>query len=135
MKLQDAYAAERNAVGNCASIGYKAPGGTNFTYAGGDVNPAVTCAEGFTYNSTAKKCQKNVESEVTNGDATGVSITDGWTAANNVKLNDCAAQVNWKTSAAVGIAATDNGTVTYTQTIVDEDNCGGLTPNFKNIGK
>lgn len=135
MKLQDAYAAETNALGTWISIGYKAPGGTNFAYAGGTVNPAVTCATGFSFNETAKKCQKTEDDKTIDGDATGASITDGWTAANNVKLNDCPAQVNWKISAAVGIAAKDNGSVTYTQTIVDETNCGGLTPNFKSIGQ
>ncbi len=129
MKLQDAYASETNALGKWVAIGYKAPGGTNFTYAGGETAPATTCPNGATLNDG--KC-KNGETEVS---ATGSSLTDGWTAANTVKLNDCPAQVNWKLSAAVGVAAEDNGSVTYTQVIVDEANCAGLTPNFKAIGK
>ncbi|WP_308604173.1 hypothetical protein [uncultured Fibrobacter sp.] len=132
MKLQDAYASETNALGKWVAIGYKAPGGTNFTYAGGDVSPATTCATGGTYDAVTGKCKNAEGTEVA---ATGSSITDGWTAANTIKLNDCPAQVNWKLSAAVGLAASDNGSVTYTQTIVDETNCGGLTPNFKAIGK
>ena len=135
MKLQDAYASETNALGKWVAIGYKQPGGSNFTYAGGDTDPTVTCPTGYTYNKTVSKCQKTEDGKTIDGDATGASLADGWTAANNIKLNDCPAQVNWKLSAAVGVAATDNGSVTYTQEIVDETNCGGLTPNFKNIGK
>ena len=130
VKLQDAYASETNALGKWVAIGYKAPGGTNFTYAGGDVAPSVTCSAGA-YDEASGKCKDG--ETVTS--ATGAAITDGWTAANTIKLNDCPAQVNWKLSAAVGLAASDNGSVTYTQTIVDEDNCEGLTPNFKAIGK
>ena len=137
MKLQDAYVAETNGLGTWVVIGYKEPGGTNFTYAGGNVEPATTCANGGTYNATTKKCiEKDAETGADkDGTITGSSITEGWTAENKVKLNDCDAGVNWKISAATGLASSNTGSVTYTNVIGDEANCGGLTPHFKAIGQ
>ncbi len=136
MKLQDAYVAENNSLGTWKIIGYVAPGGTNFTYGGGEVAAANTCPTGYTASTEPGKspCFKDVDGSSQTVSATDSKITDGWTAANNVKLNDCSAQVNWKISATTGTAATNTGSVTYDASIVD-DNCTTLTPNFTKIGK
>ena len=136
--MQDAYVSETNALGKWSNIGYAAPGGTNFTYAGGDVAATNTCPSGYTASEDDGKspCYKSDDKgNVVTSPASDSKITDGWTAQNNVKLNDCPAQVNWKISAVTGSSATNTGSVTYTPTIVDATNCTGLTPNFTSIGQ
>ena len=109
MKLQEAYAAEKNAVGGWSVIGYTAPGAktdsihfasSNFSYIGGG---AI------------------------------------WTASNLAKLNDCAAIAspsatsnNWKIEAEMQDATQGDGAVVVTRTI--GANCEGLTPSFNEIG-
>jgi len=138
-ELQDAYVAETNALGVWNTIGYKAPGGTNFTYAGGEVTATNTCPQGYTASTESGKApcfkEEGDPAVIKTTQATDSKITDGWTAANNVKLNDCPAQVNWKISAVTGSSATNTGSVTYTPSIVDQANCGGLTPHFTAIGQ
>lgn len=149
MKLQEAYAAETNALGNWASIGYKASGGTNFTYAGGNIDSKLTCAEGYTYDDNAKKCQKSENgtygaatsstNNFTYTDASGWSDNTialatgatGFSASNKAKLNDCGAAANWKIAIAAGSAA---GEATFTPS-THSANCIQLTPNWKMIGK
>jgi hypothetical protein len=137
VKLQDAYVAETNALGIWKTIGYAAPGGTNFTYAGGETEAQNKCPTGYTASTAEGRspCFKEVDGKAQTVAAESSSITDGWTAQNNVKLNDCPAQVNWKISATTGDAATNTGSVTYTPSIVDETNCAGLTPHFTKIGQ
>lgn len=109
MKLQDAYASEKNEIGSWEKIGYAAPGektdastynSDNFAYRGGD---------------------------------------DLWTASNTSKLNDCAAvssptkeNANWKITAAMKDVAQNDGVVTYKKEY--GPNCEALTPSFGSIG-
>lgn len=67
VKLQDAYAAERNAAGGWKLIGYTKPASNNFDYTGTGVTEDAT-----------------VELDKLKDDM-------GWRAANNVALNDCQA--------------------------------------------
>jgi len=64
VKLQDAYAAERNAAGGWKLIGYTVPASNNFNYKG-------AVAEGETVELTS------------------LSSNIGWQAQNKVALNDC----------------------------------------------
>lgn len=66
MKLQDAFAAERNAAGGWKLIGYSIPASNNFNYQG-------ALAEGNTVELSS------------------LSNNVGWQAQNKVALNDCAA--------------------------------------------
>ena len=63
MKLQDAYAAERNVAGTWSLIGYTAPTSNTFNYVGA-----------LTDTVSLASLNKNV----------------GWQAQNKVALNDCA---------------------------------------------
>ena len=67
MKLQDAFAAERNAAGGWKLIGYTEPASNNFSYSGTGVTEDAT-----------------VELEK-------LSSNMGWRAENKVALNDCKA--------------------------------------------
>ena len=64
MKLQDAFAAERNAAGSWTLIGYTEPTSNNFNYKGEITTETV--------------------------ELTSLSNTKGWRAQNKVALNDCA---------------------------------------------
>ena len=64
MKLQNAYAAERNVAGTWSLIGYTAPTSNNFNYVGA-LSDTVSLAS--------------------------LSNNVGWQAQNKVALNDCAA--------------------------------------------
>lgn len=110
VKLQEAFFAERNAVGSWTLIGYKAPGDsgvtTNFLY-----------TEGNAADST-----------------TGV-VEGAWKAKNKTQLNDCASGDNWAikvtpTAAAASVAAS----VAFDATVANAG-CQALTPNFNSIGK
>lgn len=68
MKLQDAYAAERNAAGGWKLIGYTLPASNNFAYTGTGIDDDATV-------------------ELDNLEA-----TLGWQAQNKVALNDCGAE-------------------------------------------
>lgn len=109
MKLQEAYAAEKNEVGGWSAIGYTAPGektdslnftSSNFKYVGGGA---------------------------------------AWSASNIAKLNDCPAVAspsissnNWKIVAEMKNAAQGDGAVVVTRTVTPA--CEGLTPSFSSIG-
>ena len=110
MKLQQAYAAEQNAIGGWTLIGYAAPGNgstTNFNYTG-----AVTA----------------------DGTAT-VSTANAWKAASKVDLNDCEATSAWSLTAAPGVggAVTINTVLTQAQSS-GTGACLALTPSFHQIG-
>lgn len=141
MKLQDAFYAEMDAAGTWAKIGYAAPNGgttTNFKYIEGELS--VTCASG-TYDKTKGYC---VDSE-TKVASTGVS-GNGWGAAANAQLNDCAKSdaAQWTVAVAMTDASKSTGddgkttyqgsTLTYTAS-VSPAGCEALTPNFANIGR
>ena len=117
VKLQDAYVAESGInVGNWKTIGYNMPGSNNFTYAQGEVTASTTALKGLKAKS-------------------------GWTATNNAKLNDCAANSQWT----ITIAEADNADaskgspITYNATTPaagdNAGDCAALTPNFTKIGK
>lgn len=129
MKLQDAYYAETASAGTWAKIGYAMNDSKNFKYAGGTVEPTNTCKTG-SWNSEENKCKDGT----TESTVTGSTITDGWTAENPVKLNDCAAGVNWKISATTtnDANATGGASLTYSSAKLDTG-CETLTPQFSNI--
>jgi prepilin-type N-terminal cleavage/methylation domain-containing protein len=103
VKMQDAYAVEKNNVGTWALIGYKAPQTTS--QAGVTTN--------FTYTETS-------------------SEAGTWNATNNVKLNDCGKESKWtvKSEMANGSQSAD---VNHTADVGDDKNCGGLTPSFESL--
>lgn len=114
VKLQEAFFSERNAAGSWTVIGYKAPGDatgktTNFTYVGA----AISGDEG----------------------TSETAVADAWTAANNVKLNDCGAGVHWSITVTPAAATTAAAASVSFESTVDNDNCLALTPNFGQIGK
>jgi len=138
--LQDAYAAETNAVGKWDNIGYIAPGGNTFTYTGGDVAPSTTCATG-TWNETKNQCWVPATTDGEGkavaehaGTPSGSSITKGWVASNNAKLNDCDPAAHWDISSAIGLAASNKGSVAYTKSELSAV-CAQLTPNYTAIGQ
>lgn len=115
VKLQDAYAAEKDTLGSWELIGYTAPGEVTKASDGWSSESA-----NFKYSETysAKK------SEV-------------WKASNKSKLNDCAASADngWTvttTQTADGDLATF-GALTHVAAVTGEG-CGVLTPSFDQIG-
>lgn len=107
MKLQDAYVSESNAAGNWKVIGYVMNKTTNFTY----TDPKTD----YVANTVA---------------IDGLSDEQTWSAKNNVALNDCAADSEWK----LELSANSNGnSIAYKGTV---PSCGApLTPTFEKIGK
>jgi prepilin-type N-terminal cleavage/methylation domain-containing protein len=87
VKMQDAYAVEKNDVGTWALIGYKAPQTTS--QAGVTTN--------FTYTETS-------------------SGAGTWNATNNVKLNDCAKNSTWSVVSKMANAA-ESADVNHSATI------------------
>jgi prepilin-type N-terminal cleavage/methylation domain-containing protein len=134
VKLQDAYASETSAVADWKTIGYVAPGKvdtsagtgttTAFVYGGGKVQATNTCSGDV---PEGKKCGD------TGTSATGSSISKGWTASNIAQLNECAPAAHWDISSAIGLAASNTGSVSYTKTALSTE-CKQLTPQFENIG-
>lgn len=106
VKLQEAYAAEQNAIGTWTEIGYKDPSGSS---TGGNTT-------NFTYGQ---------------GTTSG---TDDWKATSRVGLNDCQVGTVWKMGASYA-SSTGNITFTPGFT-GSGDGCtiAGLTPNFEKIG-
>lgn len=105
VKLQEAYAAEQNAIGTWTNIGYKDPSGSS---AGGNTT-------NFTYSS-------------------GTAGTDDWYAKSRVGLNDCQINSKWFIGSSYA-SSTGNVTFTPDFTGVgDGCTVEGLTPNFKKIG-
>ena len=110
VKLQQAYAAEQNAIGGWTLIGYTAPGNgstTNFNYSG----------------------------EVTADGSATASTADAWKAASKVDLNDCKAASAWSLTAAPGVG----GAVTINTVLTEASGSGTgaclpLTPSFHQIG-
>lgn len=119
VKLQQAYISEDGSIGTWALIGYKGPGEgsadssktTNFSYSNG------------------------VEAK----DTLPAQDKIGWTAKNNVQLNDCSANSTWtiamKKADASSAAA---GDAIFTAKVGGEQSnagCTALTPSFDKIGK
>ena len=98
MKLQEAYAAEKNAVGTWPEIGYKGPGSnaaagsssvsSTFTYAGASAGAWVATA-----TVALNDCQSGVWSVTTEYDSGSITTTadvkDGGNATNGA--NNCTA--------------------------------------------
>ena len=110
INLQDAFITEANAAGDWNQIGYTGPGSRQ--------NSGSYESENFAYY----------------GDKSGNNGT--WTAANKVKLNECAIGGTW------GLTATANalnaqGQSSMTVTVATDDGqgglCVGLTPSFSTL--
>ena len=138
MKLQDAYAAESNALGTWDKIGYSMPGSTQFTYAENTSTLTVTCSSG-TLNNETKKCddKKDANGKVEEAGVVGSSTySEAWSASNTAQLNECTAGKNWKISAQINQSGTSvsAGSVVYDATVTGTG-CQALTPTFTNIGR
>ena len=109
VKLQDAFAAERNAAGGWTLIGYTAPTSNNFTYSGTGIDADKTA------------------------ELAGLSNSLGWAAVNKVALNDCDASGNnackWQIQLSQGAKG---GQISYSACL--SDNAKPLTANFEAIG-
>lgn len=109
VKLQDAFAAERNAAGGWTLIGYTAPTSNNFTYSG----------TGIEADETAELA--------------GLSNSLGWAAVNKVALNDCEASgdnaCEWQIQLSQGAKG---GQISYSACL--SANAKPLTANFEAIG-
>ena len=109
MKLQDAFAAERNAAGGWTLIGYTAPTSNNFTYYGTGIDADETA------------------------ELEGLSKSLGWAAVNNVALNDGAASGNnackWQIQLSQGAKG---GQISYSACL--STSAKPLTANFEAIG-
>lgn len=104
MKLQDAFAAERNAVGGWKLIGYTIPASNNFSYKGAVTEDATVAL-------------------------TSLSNNIGWQAQNKVALNDCAVDgCFWDVALSAGTAG---GQVQYAACLTG--NAAPLTANFTAI--
>lgn len=103
-------------VGNWTTIGYNMPGSNNFKYEQGATTAQTTALAGLDAQS-------------------------GWTATNNAKLNDCAANSVWTITIAEAdkADASKGSPITYNATTPaagdDDGDCAALTPNFTKIGK
>lgn len=109
VKLQDAFAAERNAAGGWTLIGYTEPTSNNFTYSG----------SGIAADQTAE--------------LSGLTNSLGWAAVNKVALNDCEASGNkvckWQIQLSEG---TKGGQISYAACLSSD--AKPLTANFEAIG-
>ena len=124
VKLQTAYVAEASQLGTWSTIGYSGPG-TNSGSNGGTTGGQTSTTTVFDYSDASSYTNGTVDL------VSGVSLV-GWTAANKVKLNDCAIGSTWTITIGKGAAA---GEATYTAAATDATNCKPLTPSFENIGK
>ena len=109
IKLEAAYAAEKNMYGGWKLIGYSGPG-TNAT------NSASSQTTNFIYGSAM-----NYTSESNAG------MTDAWKAQNIAKLNECAGGSDHWHIATQDIV--EGGVDSYVATT----DCAELTPNFDKI--
>ncbi len=114
MKLQDAYAAEKDTLGTWYSIGYTAPGKVS---QGTASTGASSKSTNFSYTET-------------------VGTTEIWTASNNSKLNDCKANSDAWTVKTTKTTGTDAGTLGALKHVaaVSGTGCDVLTPTFEQIG-
>lgn len=106
MKLQDAYFAETNNLGNWSKIGYKMGNTSNFKY---------------------------TEATITNGTVEiGTGVTAGWKAENLAALNDCKVGGYWQIDAKGN--NDKGGSVEYTAKVATTD-CEALTSSFGKLDK
>ena len=117
VKLQDAYVGEsRTYIGRWTMIGYYLPPSKNLHYTGAIQTNTLALA--------------------------GLQATEGWSATNKAKLNDCAANSKW--SIQIAEAQTANAAkgspISYTAdtpaaTNSSTSDCSQLIPNFTFIGQ
>ena len=115
INMQDAFAIEKDGIGNWAEIGYSAPGvksdasnfaSQNFEYTGADINSD-----------------------------TDTSKEDAWVAKAKNKLNDCASGATWNMDVTYNkqsVSSAKAGNVEYDDGGSDSD-CLTLTPAWKNL--
>ena len=114
VNMQDAFALERNLLGNWTEIGYSAPG-TKST-------ASKFASDNFTYEGV---------------DPLGKTSEDGvWKATNNKKLDDCGEKsAKWWVKATLGTGSSE-GSVKYEKSATaNPAACAGLTPAFSNMVK
>lgn len=120
VKLQNAYIAESNKLGNWYLIGYNGPG----EWEPGKAAKDLPAAKGATSKSTNFTYVDAVDT------GTVASVTAAWTTTNNAKLNDCDASSSWTID--ITFDGSDAGAVTY-KSNVNGDGCLALTPSFNAI--
>ena len=117
INMQDAFALERNSLGNWTEVGYSAPG----------------------KKSTASKYASE-NFEYTGADpmgATSGKTANAWKATNKNKLDDCDGKTkvgNWNITIEIGTDA-NQGNVGYEIGSGNPPECAGLTPAFTNLAR
>ena len=113
INMQDAFALERNTLGNWIEVGYSAPGKKS--------DASHFSSENFDYSG------EDPEGNTTQADA--------WKATNSKKLDDCEINDgNWSLEIEIG-SGSDQGNVAYTVGTQSNATCEGLAPAFKNLAK
>ena len=115
MKLADAYAAEKEAIGTFQQIGYVPPGTKQ------DDNSYKTTTFGYSE---------------THAGSDGAYTNEVWTATAQGKMNDCASSSTWTVTTTLTSAenTATTGTLTHVAAVNGGDACSVLTPSFTNIG-
>jgi prepilin-type N-terminal cleavage/methylation domain-containing protein len=116
INMQDAFALERNTLGNWTEVGYSAPGKKS--------DASKFASDNFTY---------------TGADPMGAKTkTDAWKAVNKNKLDDCltsgAKAGNWSITITLG-SGSNQGNVAYAIGTSNPPECAGLTPAFANLAR
>lgn len=114
INMQDAFAIEKDDIGNWAEIGYSAPGVKS--------DASSFASQNFTYTGTEG--------------TSGAAWTDAWKAVANAKLNDCDKGTWTMTATYQKQSASGNsaGNVKYENGSSDAD-CLTLTPAWSNLFK
>ena len=114
INMQDAFATEKNAVGNWAEIGYSGPGAKT--------NASSYITQDFVYTGAASG-------------ATSGPVSNAWKATVVRKLNNCGASGTpagyWSLSAEYLTSGSNEGSVNYVATM--GANCSELTPAFSKL--
>ena len=114
VNMQDAFALERNALGDWTQIGYSAPGKKS--------HASKYTSDNFEYTGAT------VTGEPT-------SVSEAWKATNTKKLDDCDGTTNkgkWGFDITLGSGA-NQGNVAFAITSGNPAACAGLTPAFENL--
>ncbi|MCQ2120347.1 MAG: prepilin-type N-terminal cleavage/methylation domain-containing protein [Fibrobacter sp.] len=104
INMQDAFALEKNAIGDWAEIGYSAPGAQSG-------NKSSYKSDNFTYTGAASTVE-----------------TAAWKAVPNHKFNDCDTGEFWQLNAKYLSSGNNEGSVGYQASVSDD--CLELTPSF-----
>ena len=114
INMQDAFALERNEVGNWTEVGYSAPGKKN--------DASDFESENFQYTGV----------DPMHGSA---PVASAWKAVNKNKLDDCLASTGaWDLTIEIG-SGSNQGNVAFTVTTGNPAECAGLTPAFDKLAK